>query len=117
MVFALAGCGSTPTQDKKDSEAPPATITASPNPVPIPAKADKGPTVISWNTGDPTREGEVYACNLSNNKENLFAGLAPSGSKEAPWIPKAGAFEFRLYEGKEHKKVLAAVTVKAVEQK
>jgi hypothetical protein len=42
--------------------------------------------------------------------EKLFAGLAPRGSQDAAWIAQ-GQYEFRLYAGKEHQKVLASVTV------
>ena len=43
--------------------------------------------------------------------EMLFGGLAPHGSQAAKWIGKGGKYEFKLYAGKEHSKVLASVTV------
>jgi len=84
-----------------------ATITASPNP--IPADANKfGKTVISWDTGDNSL-GEVYV-STNGEAEKRFTGALAKGSQEATWIGK-GEYVFRLYAGKDHKTVLATVTV------
>ena len=83
------------------------TITATPNPVP--ASGGKGSTTIAWSTGDKSL-AEVYLF-TSGQPEKLFAGAAPSGSQTSAWISKGGRYEFRLYAGKEHKKLIGSVTV------
>ncbi len=101
LALLLAGCRSPATTAATGG---PLGISASPNPVP----AGSETTTITWSTGDKSM-GEVY---LSRNggPEKLFAGLSPKGRQDATWI-KDGEYEFRLYEGKEHKKVLASVKV------
>jgi hypothetical protein len=89
-----------------------ATITATPNPVPV--TTAKGSTTIAWSTGD-TSQGEVYLA-TSKQPEILFGGLAPHGSQAAPWISKGGKYEFKLYAGKDHAKVLASVVVTTTSQ-
>jgi len=79
-------------------------ISASPNPVPL----DSTTTTISWDTGDDT-VGEVYVSH-NGGPEKRFAGNLEKGSQVAKWIRK-GEYEFRLYAGKEHKTLLAAVKV------
>ena len=54
--------------------------------------------------------GEVYLWTKSQG-EKLFAGASPRGSQNADWIAAGGVYEFRLYEGKEHKRQLASVRV------
>jgi hypothetical protein len=83
-----------------------ATITAYPNPVP--SGPGKGSTTITWVSGDKSG-GEVYV-SINGKPELLFAGNSPKGSQVATWIGK-GEYEFRLYAGKEHRKVLAQVIV------
>ena len=83
------------------------TLTASPNPVPA-AGAGPGTTTITWNTG-VNSSGQVYV-SLDGKPERLFA-TRPSGFKEARWISHGVTYEFRLYEGTDHKKLLATVRV------
>src|SRR4051794_23933483 len=85
-----------------------ASITANPNPVP-PGEEKFGKTTVSWDTGDGT-PGEVYV-STNGGEEKRFSGAKAKGTQEAAWIGK-GQYDFRLYAGKEHKTVLAAVTVK-----
>jgi hypothetical protein len=82
-------------------------ISASPNPVP--AGTDVGKTTITWIAGTEKR-GEVYLV-ARDGTEKLFAGLARRGQQEASFISADRVFEFRLYEGTEHAKLLASVKV------
>jgi hypothetical protein len=82
-------------------------ITANPNPPPA-GTAKFATTTISWNTGDGSL-GEVYV-SVSGGPEKKFSGALAKGSQEAAWIGK-GDYEFRLYAGKQHKTLLAAVKV------
>jgi hypothetical protein len=86
--------------------APAATITASPNPVTT--GEGSGTTTITWNTGDGT-SGQVYVSE-DGAPETLFTA-GPPGSASAPWIQPGKTFEFRLYAGTEHAKVLAKIQV------
>ncbi len=111
ILFAVlaVGCGSkNPAQT--DSAPPNHTgdpwIKADPNPVSV--AAGKGTTTISWDSGDGTM-AQVYLVN-AKQEETLFSGGA-TGSQAAPWIAKGGKYEFRLYAGKEHKTILARVSV------
>jgi hypothetical protein len=81
-------------------------LTASPNPVPF--GPDFGTTKISWDTGDGTW-GQVYV-STNGEPETLFMQGA-KGSAEATWIGAGGTYEFRLYAGPEHKKMLASINV------
>jgi DNA-directed RNA polymerase subunit RPC12/RpoP len=82
-------------------------ITANPNPVP--AGPEKfGKTTITWDTGDGSI-GQVYV-SVNAGEERRFAGGRSKGSLDAAWIGK-GQHDFRLYAGKEHKTLLASVTV------
>ena len=109
-LFFFAACGPSKNPEANSSAASPAaaaaTITASPNPV----TTGEGPgtTTITWNTGDGTN-GQVY---VSENgaPETLFAE-GSTGSAPAPWIQAGKTFEFRLYAGTEHNKVLAKIQV------
>jgi hypothetical protein len=87
--------------------ASPAQISASPNPVP--AGPDKGTTTITWSAGEG-KTGEVYLV-TRDGTEKLFGGHARKGSQKASFIRADWVYEFRLYEGKEHAKVLASVKV------
>ena len=106
-LFFFAACGPSKTPEANSSAASPAaaaaTITASPNPVTI--GEGPGPTTITWNTGDSTTTGQVYVSE-DGAPETLFAE-GPTGSAPAPWIQAGKTFEFRLYAGTEHNKVLA----------
>ncbi len=117
-AFSLVGCGkSEPTAPEPTAtSSQPATpqpassglqITAEPNPVP--AGPDKGKTTITWNAG-PGNTCEVYLV-TKDGGEKLFGGIAPRGRQEVAWIAAGGVYEFRMYEGKEHKKLLGSVTV------
>ena len=83
-----------------------ATISASPNPVPI-GEITQGTTTIKWNTGD-NLPGQVYV-SRRGEPDRLFAEAA-AGSSKASWIT-AGEYEFRLYAGIEHNRQLASVVV------
>ena len=84
-----------------------AQITAAPNPVP--AGSEKGKTLITWSAG-AGHTGEVYLV-TRDGTEKLFSGHAPKGRQEAAFITADRDFEFRLYEGKDHSKILASVKV------
>ena len=110
--FALVACHHSVNKEAKN--APEATMNASssgmisadPNPVP-PSPGD-GQTTIKWNTGGPSW-GEVYV-SKNGRPEQLFAG-GKSGEKLVKWIHAGARYEFRLYEGKEHQKLLGKVEV------
>ncbi len=117
LSLALFSCGpSQPSAQTKKEKAPPeqkaqaphgpASITANPNPVP-PGGA-LGTTTITWDTGSD-ETGEVYVTK-NGGAEKLFAS-SPSGSQKVPWISAKMRFEFRLYEGTDHKKLLGKVDV------
>ena len=82
------------------------TISANPNPVP--GGAGWGTTTITWNTGDGSW-AQIYLF-VEGEPEKLFSEGA-SGSQPAPWIGAGPVYEFRMYEGKEHKRLLGAVKV------
>ena len=109
-LFFFAACGPSKSPEANasaaSSAAPAATITASPNPV---ATCEgSGITTITWNTGDGTT-GQVYVSE-DGAPETLFTS-GPPGSAPAPWIRAGKTFEFRLYAGTEHAKVLAKTQV------
>jgi len=109
-LFFFAACGPSKSPEANASAASPAaaaaTITASPNPV----TTGEGPgtTTITWNTGGGTT-GQVYVSE-DGGPEKLWAE-ASTGSGSAPWIQAGKTFEFRLYAGTEHAKVLAKIQV------
>ena len=102
---ACLGCSQSSQQAKSAPAGP--WIKADPNPVP--AGADKfGKTTISWDTaGAPA--SEVYVL-INGKEEKKFSGAKVKGSQEATWIGK-GEYEFKIYEGTEHTKVLGTVKV------
>jgi hypothetical protein len=102
-VLLAVGCGTSAPDTAPHREA---RITADPNPVP--AGSGKGTTTISWDTGDGT-PGQVYV-ERKGQAEKLFA-QGKKGTEKATWIYGGFTYEFRLYAGKEHKQVLARVTV------
>ena len=108
-ILVFAGCASnsiqTPAKNPPPKTQPSPSIVA--NPKTVPAGPGLGITTITWNTGDKSW-GQVY---LSDNgqPERMFI-QGPEGSADAPWIGR-GTYEFCLYEGSEHKKLLAAVKV------
>jgi len=121
FVF-LAGCDSSNKVDSTSSSAAPAaspagtksnadvrsaaTISASPNPVP--AGEGPGTTTVKWSTGDALA-GQVYVL-VDGSGETLFAAAA-DGQMEAPWIQTDHVYEFRLFAGTEHTKLLAQTQV------
>ena len=109
-LFFFAACGPSKSPETNASAASPAasgaTITASPNPVTL--GEGPGTTTITWNTGDGTT-GQVYVSE-DGKAESLFA-TAPTGSAPAPWIAAGKTFEFSLFAGTEHAKVLAKTQV------
>lgn len=109
-LFFFAACGPSKNPEVNASAASPppaaATITASPNPVTT--GEGSGTTTITWNTGDGTA-GQVYVSE-DGAPETLFTA-GPTGSAPAPWIRAGKTFEFRLYAGTEHAKVLAKTQV------
>lgn len=106
---ASANPGASPANTPAKSAA---TITAQPNPVP-PGEGF-GTSTITWNTGDGT-PGEIYVA-LDGQPEKRVAGERTQGSLEAPWIGVGSTYEFRLYAGKEQKKLLASVKVVRAEK-
>jgi hypothetical protein len=113
VLFALAallaaGCGSKNSQQTN----PPPNQTGEPwikaDPNPVPAATGQGSSTISWDSGDGAM-AQVYVMN-AKQEETLFSGGA-TGSQAATWIAKGGKYEFRLYAGKEHKTILARVSV------
>ena len=109
-LFFFAACGPSKSPEANASAGSPAasaaTITASPNPV----TTGEGPgtTTVTWNTGDGTA-GQVYV-SPDGAAEVIFAE-GSTGSAPAPWIQAGKTFEFRLYAGTEHAKVLAKTQV------
>jgi hypothetical protein len=110
-LFFFAACGPSENHEANapasSPAVPAATITASPNPVTTTGEAP-GTTTITWNTGDGTT-GQVYV-SADGAAETLFTA-GPTGSTPAPWIQSGKTFEFRLYAGTEHAKVLAKTQV------
>jgi len=110
IFFAACGPSKNPEAEANESAdspaAPAATIKASPNPV----TTGEGPgtTTITWNTGEGTT-GQVYVSE-DGAPERLFAE-GPTGSTPVAWIQAGKTFEFRLYAGTEHAKVLAKTQV------
>jgi hypothetical protein len=109
-LFFFGGCN---VSKAPEAQAPPASspasgpaITASPNPVSTGGR--NGTTTVTWNTGDGT-EGEVFV-SVDGGPEGKFAS-GPSGSAPAGWIQAGKTFEFRLYAGTEHAKILSKTQV------
>jgi hypothetical protein len=109
-LFFLAACNPSKAPEANAPTTSPgtstATITASPNPVPV--GQGPGTTTITWNTGDGS-VGTVYVAKDSE-PEAAFASGTP-GTAAAPWIEAGKTYEFRLYAGSEHTKMLAKTQV------
>jgi len=109
-LFFLAACNPSKAPEANAPTASPggstATITASPNPVLV--GQGPGTTTITWNTGDGS-VGTVYLAK-DGEPEAAFASGKP-GSQAAPWIEAGKTYEFRLYAGTEHTKMLAKTQV------
>ena len=110
LVF-FSACGPSKNPEANVSTASPAasgaTITASPNPVILVGDAP-GTTTITWNTEDGSA-GTIYL-SKDGGPEGPFASGGP-GSAPAPWIEAGKTYEFRLYAGTEHTKMLAKIQV------
>jgi hypothetical protein len=87
-----------------------AFIRAHPNPVP-PGEGN-GKTTLSWSTGDGSM-GQVYL--LTGGKEIPVIEGA-EGSHAIDWIAPEIAYRFRLYAGRDHKKIISSVTVSQTNQ-
>ena len=111
LLFFLAACNPPKAPEANAPTGSPggstATITASPNPVLV-GQGTAGTTTITWNTGDGS-VGTVYLAK-DGEPEAPFASGAP-GSAPAPWIEAGKTYEFRLYAGTEHTKMLAKTQV------
>jgi hypothetical protein len=109
-LFFVAACNPSKAPEANAPSASPAastaTITASPNPVP--AGQAPGTTTVTWNTGDGSG-GQVYV-SKNGEPDALFAD-GPTGSAPAPWIEAGKTYEFRLYAGTDHTKVLVKTQV------
>jgi hypothetical protein len=70
------------------------------------ANGGVGSVTISWNTGSG-RHGQVFL-SRDDGPEELFAEGA-CGSAECPPLERHVLYEFRLYEGHEHVRLLATV--------
>jgi hypothetical protein len=101
---ANSGAANAPT-----SQPGPATLTASPNPVPSQG-GRMGTTTITWSTGQSV-DGQVYVSD-NGDAEQLFSS-GPTGSQDAPWIKADHKYEFHLYTGSSHDNPVASVTVGA----
>jgi hypothetical protein len=85
------------------------TITASPNPVTVPAGQTQGSTIITWDA-EANRDAEVWF-KIDTAPETKFDG-SDKGSKAAV-IALAKKYVFKLYKDDRGDKLLASVTVTA----
>ena len=90
----------------KDSIKTAASLKATPNPVPY--GVGLGSTTVTWNIGVHS-VGQVYV-STNGGPEKLFAS-GSHGSQDAPWTSANETYEFRLYAGTDHTKLLSAVVV------
>jgi hypothetical protein len=70
----------------------------------------RGSTTITWNAGGYST-AEVWV-SVNGAKEMLFAGLSGSGVQGLDWISAGSTYDFRLYEGAAHTKVLGSAEVR-----
>src|ERR1051326_4869403 len=75
----------------------------------VPVGKIVGVTEVTWDTGDGI-EGEVYV-SVNGEAESLFAS-GSSGSKEAPWILSGSTYQFRLYAGIAHERLLGETSAR-----
>jgi hypothetical protein len=66
-------------------------------------------TTVAWATGDGT-VAEVYV-SIDGGPEILFAGQSTHGTQDADWIEAGAPYEFRLYAGTDHKRLLSRAFV------
>ena len=104
-LFFFAACGPSKNPEANASAASPAASAAT---ITVTTGEGPGATTITWNTGDGTR-GQVYVLE-DGGPERLFVE-GSTGSAPATWIQPGKTFEFRLYAGTEHAKVLAKTQV------
>ncbi len=83
-------------------------LSATPNPVPVQGAA--GNVTISWNSAE-AEVGQIYVSE-NGSPEALFAE-GPSGSQTASWIGAGRTYTFRLYAGRDRKRLLQSTTVTA----
>jgi hypothetical protein len=67
---------------------------------------------VNWRTGDGAT-GQLYVSVDGRPEKKVAEGHR--GKKEIDWIRRGKTYEFKLYQGESHEKVLASVTVKAPE--
>ena len=109
--LAFFSCHHSPAPTATESKGDAATLNSgkiSANPNPVPPSTGMGSTTITWNTRTP-EWAEVYV-STNGRPEQLLAG-GSSGSKTVKWIQTKRHYDFRLYEGKGHKKLLGEVAV------
>ena len=110
LPLFFAACGPPKNPQANTPPASPAasaaTISASPNPVAI--GEGPGTTTVTWSMGDGSA-GQIFVSE-DGGPETMFAS-GPAGSAPAPWIQAGKTFEFRLYAGTEHAKMLAKTQV------
>lgn len=111
--LALISChhATAPTPTTAESQADEAArnsgkLTA--NPTPVPSGAGMGSTTISWDTG-AKGWAEVYVS--TDGRPDQLLGGGSTGSKTVKWIQAKKHYDFRLYDGKAHKKLLGEVEV------
>ena len=112
-LFFFAACGPSKNPEANSSSAASpaagaATIAASPNPVTT-GEGSRVPSTITWNTSDGCYRPGLCLGGWQT-RETLFTE-GPTGSASAPWIQAGKTFEFRLYAGTQHNKVLAKIQV------
>jgi hypothetical protein len=106
-LLVVAGCSGkamTPTDYVPDEGPTEAWIIATPNPVP--AGRGPGKTIVNWYTGDGS-PGEVYL-SIDGGPEKLFSTRT---SHHEATINTKNEYEFRLYAGTDHTKLLGSVKV------
>ncbi len=116
LGFVLSACGashhSTQAKNKNSSaeeaKVPNGAATIKADPNPVPPGGELGTTTITWDTGG-NESGQVFVAK-DDGPEKLF-GTGASGSSEVKWIRIHTRYEFRLYEGTQHDKLLGKVQV------
>jgi hypothetical protein len=86
-----------------------ARLTAAPNPVSV--QSALGKTTITWSVRDGGA-GQIYVARDGGPEQLVTQGA--EGREEVAWIEPGSVYDFRLYAGLEHKRMLTSVTVKGV---
>ena len=81
-------------------------LKAEPNPVP--KGPNPGSTKLTWGTADKSFN-QVYV--TSEGKPETLVVQGGPGTQTIDWIYTGATYEFKLYAGKEHQKVLATLKV------